>query len=137
MKVQHVNIEYVNQVWPSVEGFLRTASEQQTGHVDYKIEHIQHMVTSGQWVLLVAVDEDKVIHGAATVSFFNRPTARVAFITYIGGRLVSSDDTFKQLCKLCKTFGATKLEGAVNEAVSRLWRKFGFIEKYRVAEAIL
>ena len=116
---------------------MRAASEQQTGHVDYKIEHIQHMVTSEQWVLLVAVDEEKVIHGAATVSFFNRPTARVAFVTYIGGRLVSNNDTFKQLCELCKMFGATKIEGAVNEAVSRLWRKFGFKDKYSIVEVSL
>ena len=137
MKVQHVPLDLVNQVWPKVVGYLDAAVMRQAGDADYHIEQVRSCVTSGQWVLIVAVDEDSTIRGAATISLFNRPNDRVAFVTYIGGKLIASADTFTQLCTLCKSFGATKIEGAVNEAVSRLWRKFGFKEKYRIAEVAL
>jgi hypothetical protein len=137
MKIQHVPIAFVPQVWPKVAAYLEAAIAQQDGEPDYCIAHVQAYVASGQWVLFVAVDDELNFHGAATIHIFNRPNDRVAFIMYIGGRLIANKDTFEQLCTLCKSFGVTKVEGAVNEAVSRLWRRFGFKEKYRITEASL
>lgn len=137
MKIQHVPVDFVPQVWPKVAKYLENAVNQQEGEPDYHIEHVRAYVSGGQWMLVVAVDEQADVHGAATISFFNRPNDRVAFITHIGGRLVANEDTFKQLCTLCKSFGATKIEGAVNDSVSRLWRKFGFKDKYRITEVAL
>jgi hypothetical protein len=137
MKIQHVPLDFVNQVWPRVVHYLDAAIVQQDGEPDFTLDQVRTYVTNGQWMMIVAIDAESKIHGAATINFFNRPNDRVAFITYIGGRLVANKDTFDQLCTLCKTFGATKIEGAVNEAVSRLWRKFGFKEKYRIAEVAL
>jgi len=136
MKVQHVPIQYVNQTWDTVSGFLQAAIEQQTGDKDYTLDQVQSYVTGGQWVLLVAVEDDKIV-GAATVNLFNRPNYRVAFITYIGGRLIVSEDSFKQMCQVLQGFGATSVEGAVNDAVARLWQRFGFVEKYKIVEVTL
>jgi len=136
MKVQHVPIQYVNQTWDTVSGFLQAAIEQQTGDKDYTLDQVQSYVTGGQWVLLVAVEDDKIV-GAATVNLFNRPNHRVAFITYIGGRLIVSEDSFKQMCQVLQGFGATSVEGAVNDAVARLWQRFGFVEKYKIVEVTL
>lgn len=133
MKIQHVAIEYVNQTWPFVQGYISDAIDNQVGEKDYTLDQVQLMVSSGQWLLLVAVDEG-TIKGAAVVNFFNRPSHRVAFIMYIGGRLVCNHETFSQLCDLLKAFGATKIEGAVNDAIARLWRRFGFTDKYRITE---
>lgn len=133
MKIQHVPVEFVAQVWPKIIKYLDAAIIQQSGEPDYHIEHVRTYVANGQWMLIVAVDDELNFHGAATIQFDNRPNDRVAFVTYIGGRLVANEDTFSQLCTLCKSFGATKIEGAVNEAVMRLWRRFGFKEKYRIA----
>lgn len=132
MKVQHVAIEFVNQVWPNVEKFIKDAVDQQEHEPDYTVEQVQALVATGQWLLLVAVAETGDIRGAATVSFTNRPKHRIAFITYIGGRLITNPGTFKQLCDVLKQFGATAIEGAVNEAVGRLWKRYGFVEKYRI-----
>lgn len=133
MKVQHVPVEYVNQTWEKVSGFIQSAIDQQEGEKDYTIEQVQTLVAMGQWLLLVAVSDDGEIRGAATIHFFNRPSQRVGFITYIGGRLITNPGTFQQMCAILKQFGATAVEGAVNEAVSRLWRRYGFTEKYRIA----
>jgi hypothetical protein len=132
MKVQHVAVEFVNQAWPLVSEFINSAIEQQTGEQDYTLEQVQTLVTTGQWMLVVAVSEDGSIVGAATISFTNRPKHRVAFITYIGGRLITNPGTFEQLSAVLKQFGATAIEGAVNESVGRLWQRYGFTEKYRI-----
>jgi hypothetical protein len=132
MNIQHVPVEFVNQVWPKIEGFLDAAVKQQEGEQDYTLDQIRTLVTSGQWLLLVASNEENEIKGAATVSFSNRPNHRVAFITYIGGRLITNPGTFQQTCAILKRYGATSIEGAVNEAVARLWRRYGFTEKYSI-----
>jgi len=136
MKVQHVPIQYVNQTWSSVSEFIKTAIEQQTGDKDYTLEQVQVYVSGGQWMLLVATEDEKII-GAATVNLFNRPNHRIAFITYIGGRLIVNKESFKQMCEVLQGFGATSIEGAVNDAVARLWQRFGFVEKYKIVEVVL
>ena len=136
MNVQHVPIQYVNQTWPTVSEFIQAAIEQQTGGKDYTLEQVQVYVSSGQWVLLVATEDNKIV-GAATVNLFNRPNHRVAFITYIGGHLIVSKESFKQMCQVLKSFGATSIEGAVNDAIARLWQRFGFVEKYKIVEVAL
>jgi hypothetical protein len=136
MNVQYVPIHHVNQTWDAVSGFLKAAIEQQTGDKDYTLEQVQVYVSSGQWVLLVATEDEKIV-GAATVNLFNRPNNRVAFITYIGGRLIVSKDSFKQMCQILQNYGAISIEGAVNDAVARLWQRFGFVEKYKIVEVTL
>jgi len=129
MNVQYVPLEWVNSTWEKVEGFIASALAHSKG--DYTVEQAKSLVTQGQWELLVAV-EDGVIHGAATINFYNRPNDRVAFITAIGGRLISSKDTFGELRTFAKSKGATVLEGAARESVARLWNRYGFEEKHRV-----
>ena len=129
MQVQRVDISHVNQVWPVVEPFIASALEHSCG--DYTIEQAKTLVVMGHWTLIVAVD-DAGIQGAATVSFSNRPNDRVAFITTIGGKLISSPETFEQLKVLLGSVGATYIEGAARESIARLWSRYGFAEKYRI-----
>jgi hypothetical protein len=132
MIIQHVPVEFVNQILPQVEGFIQTAIDQQEGDKDYSLDHVKTFLVTGQWLLLVASTEEKEIKGAATISFSNRPNHRVAFINYIGGRLITNPSTFTQMCEVLKRYGATSIEGAVNESVARLWQRYGFTEKYSI-----
>ena len=129
MNIQRVDIGHVHQVWPMVETYLASAVEYSKG--DYTPESVKVLVATGQWTLLVAAD-DEGVKGAATVVFSNRPHDRVAFITLIGGRLISNNDTFEQLKDLLRSLGATCIEGAAREAIARLWTRYGFEEKYRI-----
>ena len=129
MILQRVDISHVHHVWPMVEGFLSSALEYSQG--DYTLEQVKSLVAMGNWTLVVAVD-DNGVQGAATVDFFNRPNNRVAFITAIGGRLVSSENSVEQLKELLGSFGATCIEGAARESIARLWSRYGFEEKYRI-----
>lgn len=134
MKIQHVDINYINQLWPQVEKFIEAALAYQD---DYTIDHVKVYVTNGTWTLVVAIDDQGVIHGAATIQFYNRPKDRVAFVVTIGGKLISGHETFAQFSELLKAFGATYIEGAARESIARLWQRFGFVEKYRVVGAKL
>lgn len=112
-----------------VSAFIADALEQSKG--DYTLDHVQSLLSTGEWTLVVGV-EDEVIHGAATISFFNRPSARVAFITTIGGKLVINDETFEQVKAIAASMGATTLECAARESMTRLLGRYGFEEKYRI-----
>ena len=129
MQVQHVDISHVNQVWHLVEVFIDDALDYSKG--DYTTEQAKTLVAMGQWALFVVVN-DSGIQGAATVSFSNRPNDRVAFITAIGGKMISDTDTFSQFKSLLAGVGATYIEGAVRESVARLWSRCGLEEKYRI-----
>ena len=129
MKIQHAPVEWVPAIWGKVESFIASALEHCKG--EYSVEHVQAYVTSGQWLLLVATEGEEIC-GAATVNFFNRPKDRVAFITMIGGKLISNHDTFLQLKAILVALGATTIEGAARESIARLWERYGFEEKYRI-----
>ena len=129
MRVEAVGIGHVHQIWPMVEGFIDSALKFSKG--DYDTQAAKVFVSTGQWSLLVAVD-DQGVQGAATVSFFNRPHDRVAFITAIGGKLISSPETFAQLKQILSQYGATCIEGAARDSIARLWTRYGFSEKYKI-----
>lgn len=129
MRIERVDVGHVHQVWPLVEAHIASALEHSKN--DYTLESIKVLLVTGQWLLVVAVN-DEGVQGAATVLFTSRPHDRVAFITTIGGKLVSSDDTFEQLKALLSALGATCIEGAARESIARLWSRYGFEEKYRI-----
>jgi hypothetical protein len=139
--IRPVEVNYVSQVWPRVESFLNDALVKDSDVPDwsdcYNIHHVQGFITSGQWLLLVAVDDNNEIHGAATVTFSNYPMNRVAFVTLIGGHLVSSPETFEQLRNLLKSYGATKLQGYGRPAIVRLWKRYGFEPRTTLVEVKL
>jgi hypothetical protein len=135
LQVQLVPLSLIHKTWPLVDEYLEEALK--WGEDDYTIEQVKVYITKGDWMLLVAVDEKQNIHGAAAVNVYNMPNDRVAFVVAIGGRLISSDETYAQLCALLKSFGATKIQGVARESIARLWKRYGFKERYILVEAKL
>lgn len=135
MKVQHVPIQHTAQTWPLVAEFL--SASQEHAKDDFTLDQIKMCVLTGQWLLLVATDDENKIHGAMTVEFLNRPNYRVAFITNTGGKLILTEETFKQLVNICAVNGATKIECAARDSMAKLLSRFGFKDKYRIVEVIL
>lgn len=133
MKIEIVPLSLIHKVWPEVEGFLKEALKY--GEDDYTIEQAKVYVTKGEWMLLVASDE-KII-GASLVNFYNMPNQRIAFVVAIGGRLISSSETYAQFCEILKSFGATRIRGVARDSVARLWKRYGFRERYILVEAEL
>lgn len=131
--IRPVPLNYVHQTWPLVESFLADALK--WGDDDYTVEQAKVYLVSGDWLLVVATDEDNKVHGAAAIRFNNLPNARVAFVIAIGGKLISNKDTYEQFTALLKGYGATKIQGAARESIARLWTRYGFKERYRIVEA--
>jgi hypothetical protein len=141
VKIQPVDTNYVSQVWPLVEKYLVDSlvegAEKQNIDPGYNIHHVQMFLTTGQWLLVVAVDEEHKVQGAMTVSFMNYPTARIGFITLTGGRLVLSRNTFEQLKVILKQRGATKVQAHGRESMVRLLQRTGFKPQTTLLEADL
>lgn len=130
--VKHIPFQFVAQTWPLVEEHIESARKH--GQGDYTIDQVKMLVSMGQWLLMVVVDEEEKIHGAITSSFLNYPNDRVAFITFIGGKLIVAKETFDQMCNILKSNGATKIQGAVRPSIARLWSRFGFQHKTSIVE---
>ena len=141
LSIRSVDVSYVHQTWPLVKTYLEDALTKVKDFPDwaacYNIDHVKQYVVSGQWVLLVAIDEEMKIHGAATVSFMNYPLHRVAFITCIGGKLISNQETFNQLKLLLKSHGATKIQGSGRESIVRLWKRYNFEPRNTLVEVLI
>lgn len=131
MKVQYVQTEHIHTVWSAVEPFIKKSCEA-AGVTEYTIDHYKLRLIDGTWQLLVFVDDDGGINGAAVVYFFNTPNTRVGFVNAIAGRLIMNNDTFEQIKAYMKMNGATAIEGNVRKSVARLWSRYGFKEKYSV-----
>lgn len=101
---------------------------------EYSIDQLQFMLVRGEQCLLV-VERDGAIVGAAAVTFENYPAARVAFITAVGGKMISNQEVYGQLVEWCQSNGCTKIRGAARESIARLWKqKFGFEQRYIIVE---
>ena len=129
MKVEHVPLEWVTRTWEGVKDFISSAVE--FGKGDYTIDQIRGYVSQGHWDMLIAVDGG-VIHGVATMHVYNRPNDRVALVTTAGGKMISNEDTFSQVKSYAASRGATVIECAARDSASRLFKRLGFEEKYRI-----
>lgn len=137
LTVRPVDANFVQQVWPLVEQYIQSALEKDGTCTDYNIHHIQAFLTAGQWLLLVATDEENQIRGAMTISFVNYPLHRVAFVTTTGGRFIANSELLEQLKAIAKQRGATKIQAFGRESMVRLLEKSGFEPRNTLVEVQL
>ena len=130
LTVQIVPVEYIHTVFEHVEEFIDNALQYANG--DFTTDEVRVFISTGEWQLLIAADENNAIYGCAVVHYYNRPRERVAHIVAIGGKLISNKDTFTQLTDILRAHGAMCIEGAARESIARLWRRYGFTEKCRI-----
>lgn len=137
--VRTVDVAYVNQTWPLVDKFIRESTEkgEEKSSACYTADHIRMYVATGQWILLVATDDNNEIQGAMTISFLNYPLHRVAFITSTGGKGVLNKDTFTQLKAIAKHHGATKIQAMARPSMARLLKSCEFEPGNTLMEATL
>ena len=133
--VQPVNIVYFHQTWPLVKELFEKANKYDSG--DYTLEQIKGLLANGSWVLLVATDEENVIHGAAAISFYNMPNYRVGFITAMAGKAIVNEAVYEQVCSFIKANGATRVQCAARESAARLYKQVGMQERHIIMETVL
>jgi hypothetical protein len=141
ISVHAVPLEFVQQAWLLAEKYIVDALQEGSGenspNITYNQHHVQSYLASGEWELFVAMGEDGLMKGAATVSYINYPLHRVAFITAVGGRLIVSQDSFNQLTTLFKMRGATMVQGYGRPAIIRLWKRFNFQPRSTLLETLI
>ena len=139
--IHAVPLEFVQQTWPlarpHIIAGLQEGSSENSPNITYNQHHVQSYLASGEWELFVAMGEDGLMKGAATVSYINYPLHRVAFITAVGGRLIASQESFNQLTKLFKMRGATMVQGYGRPAIIRLWKRFNFQPRSTLLETLI
>lgn len=132
LTLHHVELQHVHQTWPLVESFI--AKAQEYGGDDYTLDQIKMFVAQGQWLLVVVADEENKLHGAGTINFSNYPNDRIAFITFIGGKLIANEEILVQLKVMLQKMGATKIQAAVRPSMAKLLGRTGFKERYSIVE---
>lgn len=141
LRIQPVPLEFVHATWPLVSNFVQNALDEGIPYPKeyslYNADNVLQAVAKGEWLLVVGVDEEGAIQGAATVAFTNFPLHRVAFVTTLGGRFVTSQETYDQLKAICKQNGATILQAFGRESIIRLWRRFDFQTRNTLVEVLL
>ena len=135
LTIQPVNIAYFHQTWPLVKELFEKANKYDSG--DYTLEQIKGLLANGSWVLLVATDEENVIHGAASISFYNMPNYRVGFITAMAGKAIVNEAVYEQVCSFIKANGATRVQCAARESAARLYKQVGMQERHTIMETVL
>jgi translation initiation factor 1 (eIF-1/SUI1) len=132
MTVFPLNVAYLHQHWEEVAKYLNPALEL-SGVEEFTLEQMKVYILNGSWTLFVVVEEEKLC-GAVVVAFSNYPNDRVAFVTAIGGKFISSKETFEKFKVALKNMGATKIQGGARESVARLWNRLGFKNKQILVE---
>lgn len=133
--VRPVSTTIFHQVWPSIEDLFIKANKYDAG--DYTIDQIKAFLASGNWLLLVATDEENKIHGVAAINFYNMPNYRVGFITAMAGKAIVNEDVYKQVCEILKANGATRVQCAARESAARLYKQVGMQERHIIMETQL
>lgn len=133
MIVKPVPQEFIAQIWPKVEGYI-TKALKYSGD-DYTIDQVRLYLSSGNWLLLVSVDDQNTVHGAMTVSFTNYPNDRIAFVTTTGGRGICTANALAEMKNIVASMGATKVQAGARPAMVRMLSRLGFNQRYMVVEA--
>ena len=131
MKVQTVDVAYITQIWSAVAPYIERALQYTD---DYNVDQVKVFLTTGSWLLLVAVDDLQQIHGVATVRYDNGVNDRTATITTLGGRQVVNQEIFDQVCRIARNMGATRIQVYTRDGAIRLYEKVGLKKKATLME---
>ena len=135
LSIRPVLTANIHQTWPLVKELFEKANKYGSG--DYTLDQIKSLLANGSWVLLVATDEENVIHGATSISFYNMPNYRVGFITAMAGKAIVNEAVYGQVCSFIKANGATRVQCAARESAARLYKQVGMQERHIIMETIL
>jgi hypothetical protein len=131
MKVQTVGVEYIAQIWSTIAPYIERALQYTD---DYSLDQVKVFLTTGSWVLLVAVDDLQQIHGVATVAFQNGVNDRTAIITTLGGKDVVNSNVFEQVLTILRKIGATRVQIYTRDSAIKLYKKVGLEKKATLME---
>lgn len=128
MKLIQVPHTHIDQAWRDGASSLSKAclrTDEVTG------EQLKLMLARNEYQLLGAIDKDKPV-GWAAVCVQQLPNLRALLVYAIHAPGTSA--MFDQLKEYARFNGCTAIQGACDDAVSRLWARSGAKRKYQMME---
>jgi hypothetical protein len=134
IRVQHVDPNYIYQVWPLVKPWIVPVFEKSLLSNYYSIDNLKEYIIRGEQVMLVGVDEDGGLQGEVTIQWCNYPNSRVAYITTFGANIGAELEVYNEFVKWLKAMGATRVECSARPSVARLLKnKMGFTPSNQIS----
>jgi hypothetical protein len=134
IKVQHVDPNYIHQVWSTIEPLLKPVFEKSNTSKYYSIDNLKEYLIRGEHTLLVGSNSENSILGCVTVQWLNYPGARVAYVSAFGGNFGNSIEHHKGFIDWLKVMGATRIECSVRPSVARLLQqKSGYVPSKQIS----
>lgn len=124
-----VNASHIDRAWRDGASQLSLACEKSAGECD--AGQLKMRLIRGELTLVRATDGEKT--GWAAVEVIVYPNFRALHVYAIYAPGATGVDVFNLLKDYAKGLGASCVQGACDEAVSRLWeKKLGFTEAYKI-----
>jgi len=134
LKVQHVDPNYIHQIWSVVEPLLKPVFEKSNTSKYYSIDNLKEYLIRGEQTLLVGSNSDNTILGCVTIQWLNYPYARIAYVSAFGGNFGNSIEHHKGFIAWLKAMGATRIECSVRPSVARLLqRQSGYVPNKQIS----
>ena len=112
MQVSVIPPEYVDNVWPQVEEYLRGAAKYTYGR--YEVEDIRDYLHHYDWLLWVAFKDDGEVVGTVVTHFIEYPRCRYLACPFVAGKDLDSwkAPMLNQLKRWARDNGCTGLESS-------------------------
>jgi len=129
-----VSPQHVDRAWQ--EGAYKLGDALKLAQGECTPDQLKMRLSRGELTLLmVSTDEARAW---LAVEFMQMPNIRVLHVYAIHAPGATLDAAFDLLAKYATDGGASAIQGACTEAVSKLWAKrFGFQEMYRISRRTL
>lgn len=133
MQVKFVSNIELDKWWEKSRSYL--ADGLNTGDGETDLSQLRMLCSEGRSFLAVMIDDNDMVNAAMVFQFNNLPNFRIAYITCIGGKnVIIQKELWAQFVNFCKLNGASKIRASCKLSQTRLWRKMGFVEIYKLIQ---
>ena len=130
MPLYHIKANELPLVWDAVAPLLQKAIDLDPKSTS--TQHVNYTIRTGAMNLLVWEEENEGITGAATVSFTDYPTERIAQVHLMGGKGIVKKHVFEQAQNWMRANGATKAQCWCQDNLVPMYEKMGLNKTHNV-----
>jgi len=130
MPLYHIKANELPLVWDTVAPLLQKAIDLDPKSTS--TQHVNYTIRTGAMNLLVWQEENEGITGAATVSFTDYPTERIAQVHLMGGKGIVKEHVFEQAKNWMRANGATRAQCWCQDNLVPMYEKMGLDKTHNV-----
>jgi hypothetical protein len=130
MPLYHIQPHQLPQVWGEAAPLLKKYIDLEPDFIT--IEQLEYSIRTGKMCLLVWIDPEEGISGAAAVEFIDYPQYRVGHGAVLGGKNVVKPHVLKELVAWMKANGATVAQCWCRDELVPMYKKMGMEETHHV-----